>query len=218
MRNTDRDLVGGILLIAGSLAGMVVMVLHPTAHHLIAGEGGEPQAHLNVMVHGLAIASMPVLFMGLLGLARRLGFTDLTLAALVAFGFGAVAVMSAAVASGFVATPLVPKLLAAEGGSRDIYHALLDYTGLINQGFARVYVVAASAAILLWSAGILRGRRMPRAVGIVGALLGTAILIAVISGHLRLDVHGFGAVTFAQSGWMIWIGVLLCREGPKDRD
>jgi hypothetical protein len=30
------------------------------------------------------------------------------------------------------------------------------------------------------------------------------------AGHLTLDVHGFGVITFAQSAWLISIGVLLC--------
>jgi len=133
----------------------------------------------------------------------------------VAFGFGGVAVMTAAVASGFVATGLTRQILADEGGSRDVYHALLAYTGLVNQGFAKVNVVSWAVAILLWSAAIWRSRRMERAAGIVGAVVGGGILIAFFSGHLRLNVHGFGIVTFAQSGWLIWIGILLCRGGPS---
>ena len=58
---------------------------------------------------------------------------------------------------------------------------------------------------------------MPRAAGIVGVLVGTALLLAVLLGHLHLDVHGFGVVVFAQSGWMIWTGALLCREGSTHR-
>src|SRR3989442_1116642 len=94
--NMKRDVVSGILLIAGALAGMIVMSLHPTGHGLMAEEGSEKLAQLNVMVHSLALAATPIVFLGLLGLQRRLGQSDLTTAALVAFGFGGVAVMSAA--------------------------------------------------------------------------------------------------------------------------
>ena len=48
---------------------------------------------------------------------------------------------------------------------------------------------------------------------VVGAVIGAAVLLGCFSGHLRLDVHGFGIVIFAQSGWLIWLGSLLCREG-----
>jgi len=47
----------------------------------------------------------------------------------------------------------------------------------------------------------------------VGAVIGAGVLLVLLAGYLRLDVHGFGIVTFAQSLWLIWLGVLLCREG-----
>ena len=46
-----------------------------------------------------------------------------------------------------------------------------------------------------------------------GVFVGAGILLAVLSGHLRLGVHGFGIVVLAQSAWLIWVGGLLCREG-----
>jgi len=205
-----RDWFSGTLLIVGSLAGMVVMTLHPTGRTMITPENFPRQAFLNVTVHGIALAALPSLFVGLVGLSRRLGPSDLTIAALVAYGFGAVALMSAAVASGFVATPVVERLLMVQAESRGVYQALLTYTGLLNQGFAKVSVVASSVAVLLWSAAIWRSGRIVRAAGVAGALVGAGVLLAFLSGQLRLDVHGFGMVTFAQSIWLIWLGVLLC--------
>jgi hypothetical protein len=194
---------------------MVVMTFHPTGRTMITPENFPRQAVLNVTVHGIALAAVPSLFVGLLGLSRRLGPSDLTTAALVAYGFGAVALMSAAVASGFVATPLIERLFAVQAESRGVYQALLTYTGLLNQGFAKVNVVASSSAILLWSVAILRSDRMARTAGVAGALVGAGVLLAFLSGQLRLDVHGFGIVTFAQSGWLIWLGILLCRDGGR---
>ena len=208
----QRDVIGGTALIVGALASMVVMLLHPTGSDILHAQNFERQVNLGVAVHGLALAATPVLFFGLLGVSRRLGPSDLTIAALVAYGFGGVAILSAAVASGFVATGLFERIVATEGASRDWYHALGEYTGMVNQGFAKVYVVASSVAILLWSAAVLRGRRMARAAGFTGVVVGAGVLVAFLSGHLSLDVHGFGVVTFAQSAWLIWLGVLLCRE------
>jgi hypothetical protein len=215
MRNTQRDVVSGSLLIGASVAGMLVMSLHPTARDIITAENFPRLAQLNVMVHGMALVAVPVLFLGLLGLARRLGPSELTTAGLVAYGFGGGALISAAVASGFVAPAVIERMLAAEGESRGVYEALLAYTGLVNQGFAKVDVVASSAAILLWSAAILTSGRMARAAGVAGAVVGAGVLLAFLSGQLRLDVHGFGIVTFAQSGWLIWLGILLCRDGGR---
>jgi hypothetical protein len=190
---------------------MFVMILHPTAGDLITRESFARQATLNVTVHSVALGAVPILFVGLLGLSRRLGPSELTTAALVAYGFGCAAVMCAVVADGFVATAVIERIVTAEGLSRGVYEALADYTGMVNQGFARVFVVASSCAILLWSAAILWTRRMPRVTAFAGTVVGAGVLLAFSSGYLRLDRHGFGFVTFAQAGWMIWVGILLCR-------
>ena len=198
-----RDVVSGTLLIVGSAGGVVVMALHPTAHGLMNPESGPHLTQVNAMVHGLALAAVPAVVLGLLGLRRRLGPSDLATAGLVAYGWASVAVLSAAVASGFVA----PGVIADE--------AFLSYTRLLNQGFAKVNVVASCVAILLFAWAILRKRSLSRVAGIVGAAVAAVILLLFLVGHLRLDVHGFGIVTFAQSAWLIWIGILLCREGAE---
>lgn len=217
----NRDVFSGTLLIVGALAGLVVMGLHPTAHGLIEGPDAEGQARLNVIVHGAALAAVAVVFLGLLGLARRLGSGNLTNAALVFWGFGGAAVISAAVASGFVAPAVIARMPEAGGEGRAIQEALLAFAGQLNQGFAKVYVVAIFAAIILWSVAIVRSGRMALAVGIVGLVLSAVVLLAVLAGLLRLGVHGFGIVTFAQSVWLVWVGFLLCQgdepEGETPR-
>lgn len=206
-----RDVASGVLLFTGSLVCLLVMSLHPTGHDLMDGERAEQQARLAVLVHGAALAALPLLFLGLLGLTRRLGPSELATSALVVHGFGAAAVMSAAVASGFVATELARDLRAAGAGSVDTLHALLEYTHHWNQAFAKVHVVASSVAMLLWSAAILRSRRLARGAGIVGAVVGSVIPLLLLAGHLHLDVHGFGLVVLGQAAWQILIGILLCR-------
>jgi len=211
MRNMKREIGSGVLLIAGSLAGVVVMLLHPTAHGLMDRQSGQHLSQLNTVVHGLALAAVPATFLGLVGLWRRLQASDLATTALTAYAWGCIAVMSAAVASGFVAPGVIARIIAAEGSK--IPDAFLMYTGLWNQGFTKVYVVASSIGIVLFSAAILRTGRVARATGVVGALVGALILLVFFAGRLTLDVHGFGIVTFAQSAWLVWVGILLCREG-----
>ena len=43
--------------------------------------------------------------------------------------------------------------------------------------------------------------------------IGALLLAGFFAGHLRVDVHGFGIVTFAQSAWLLWVGALLLRGG-----
>ncbi len=205
-----REIVSGILIIAGALLSVLVLSLHPTGRDLLDPSAFPARAHLNSVVHGVALAAIPTLFLGMLGLARRLGSSDLTAAALVAYGFSTVAVMSAAVASGFVATDVFERILENQGDPQTIYHTLAWYTARVNQGFAAVSLVAACVSILCWSVAILYSRRMAPVVGVVGVVLAGAILIVFLAGHLRLDVHGFGIAVFAQSAWFVWTGVLLC--------
>ena len=206
----NRDKTSGILLIAGALTGVIVMALHPTAHGLL-GSAGAGLGHLNQAIHAVAIAATPVVFMGFLGLARRLGPTDLTTAALVACGFGGVAILGAAVPSGFVATGVVSWMREADGAARESLHTLLDYTALWNQAFAKVYAAANAVGILLWSAAILATGRMARGIGFAGIAIGAAVLLGILSGHVHLDVHGFGAIMILQSGWMAAVGIAMLR-------
>lgn len=197
-----------MLLIVGALAGTVVMLLHPTGTDL-GGAHAVGQVRLNLAVHSLAIAGVPVTFIGFVGLSRRMLWTDFAVAATVIFGFGGVAVMGAAVWSGFVTPEVIGLIRDANGADTAIPAALLHYSGSINQAFAKVFVVASSVAIALWAIGMLRERHLSRAAAIAGVVIGALIVLAQLSGHLVLDVHGFGVVTFAQSAWIIWIGVLL---------
>lgn len=209
----QRDLTSGILLLAGSLVLIIIIVLHPTAHGMMAAEDFPAQSYLNAIVHGSALTAVPVLFLGLLGLSRRIGYSHLVLAAIVAYGFAVVAVLGAGLASGFVAPHVMARALDSGQGSGDLYQVLLFYTGLWNQAFAKVHVAASSVAIVLWSAAILRTRSLPRPLGIVGIVIGTALTLGLLAGHLRLNVHGVLAVVAAQGIWTIWAGILLCRRG-----
>jgi hypothetical protein len=207
MRNMKRDIASGSLLIAGAASGVAVMLLHPTGHDLMDPETGARLARVNAFVHGLALAAMPAIFLGLTGLRRRVGSSDLATAALVAYGWGCVAVMGAAVASGFVAPGVIEHIVAKDGST--VPQAFLLYTGLWNRAFAKVNVVASSLGILLFSVAILRAGPAWRAAGAAGAIVTGLILALFCAGHVGVDVHGFGIVTFAQSAWLIWTGVLL---------
>ena len=130
---------------------MLVMAHHPHGRDLLEAGRFASQARLNAVLHGGALLGVGAIFLGLLGLRRRLASSDLATAAIVAYGFAVVAVISAAVASGFVATELIGRIVDAGTGAADIDRALLTYTHLLNGAFAKVDVVASSLAILLFA-------------------------------------------------------------------
>jgi hypothetical protein len=124
-----------------------------------------------------------------------------------------VATLVAAVASGFLATDLVAGMAGLAGEARAVATSLLHYTGALNQAFARVLVGASSVAIGLWSIEILRTGLLRRGTGLLGCTLAAATLLALLSGRLRLDVHGFGAVVLGQAVWLVMVGLELRRPG-----
>jgi hypothetical protein len=58
-----------------------------------------------------------------------------------------------------------------------------------------------------------RTRIVSRATGIYGLVISPVIFIVVGSGHVQLDVHGFGAVVLLQGIWLIATGAALYRAG-----
>lgn len=203
---------GGIALIAGAAGGVFVMILHPTGHDLFAPEQFERVAGVASAVHALAIASMPVAFLGGLALSLRLASADrLALAALVVYGFALAAGMSAAAIDGFATISVARRMAVASREDAEEWQRLLAFSSMLNQAFAKILAVASSVAILLWSASILKTHRLPAVFGIFGALLGAAIALAILSGNAMLDAHGFGLIVFTQSVWFGVAGALLWR-------
>lgn len=205
--------LGGIAVIVGAISGMITMSLHPVAGgHPITPDQFERLAIFMVGVHVLAIAGIPFSFLGALALTRRLDSPGrVALTALVIYGLGLVAVTIAPAMSGLVGTEVIRKMITDAAG-RDQWRTLMDYNHLINQAFAKIFVVASCSAVALWSVAIVKSRALPVAIGIYGLLLGPVIVIAMISGGLSLDVHGFGLITFSQAIWFIVVGIILLRS------
>jgi hypothetical protein len=93
----------GWALLVGILLPLLVLGLHPTAHDLTA-DSGHRMMLVNYLVHGIALASQPVVLLGLIGLSAYLGWTPLSTAGLVFYCLSVVGTMTAALASGFAAS------------------------------------------------------------------------------------------------------------------
>ncbi|MEP7016342.1 MAG: hypothetical protein ABI925_12945 [Verrucomicrobiota bacterium] len=205
--------LGGIALILGAVSGMITMSLHPVAGaHPITPAQFEKLATLMIGVHVLAIAGVPFSFLGALALARRLDSPSrIGIAGLAIYGLGLVAVMIAPAMSGLVGTEIIRHIIAQAPGYEQ-WRTLMEYNFLINQAFAKIFVVASCASITLWSALIVKRSSFSIALGIYGLVLGPGIVIAMMVGALRLDVHGFGLIVFCQALWFIVAGVILVRS------
>lgn len=193
---------------------LVTLATHPTGRDVLASGGaGDHAARIGVFAHGIAIASLPLLVFGFLGLTRRLR-SEAAMAelALVVYALGCVAAFGAATMSGFVATGMARRILATDEGGRAIVRALFGYTGVLNQAFAGVHLVAWSGAILLWSIAILRGRVLPIGVAVLGVVVGVSSLLGALTGHFRMTLHGLAVLVLTQGVWTIWIALHLRRD------
>ncbi len=183
---------------------IITMIFHPGGK--IAPEQLEQMIRLNIGVHSLALASIPVLLLGAWGMSRRLDGGDcIAWAGLVLFGLASVAVMSAGMLNGLVAPGLMRKIVAATPETRDSWQMMLSYNFQVNQAFARVYSMGASLAILLWSGAILRYRTLGMGVAIYGIVLGVATAAGIGSGLLTPDRHGFAVLIFGQAIWFLLV-------------
>ena len=204
------DRKSGIALIAGSLGGILTMAIHPTA---AASLTAEQVGHLSVIsgtAHSLAMVSVLLLFLGACGLARRMAAADrISFAAIVTYGFACVAIMNAAAVSGFIVPAIMKHMVRDVPAAEHQWQIVIDGIFQINQAFARVYSVAASIAIILWSVSALRNGGLGRGVAIYGCVVAPLIILGIGIGHLRLDVHGMAVVMLGQTIWFILVGSQL---------
>jgi hypothetical protein len=209
------------MLIASALAGLLTMALHPTGADVASGGGDFHAVHLAMAVHALAIAAMPLAFAGAAGLARYAGGDDdgdLARLGLVAYATALIGGALAAVNNGLIAPKMIYAMLQSEGTRREAIEAVLSYVSAAGHAFAAIYVIAGAAAVILWSAAMLRHAAAPRPLAIAGIAIAALVLLAFLSGHVRLDVHGFGMIVLAQSLWLIAAAVVLLRVGDAPRD
>jgi hypothetical protein len=192
-----------VALLIGVVAPLLIMGMHPTGADITTG--GARLVMINHLVHGVSLAAQPVVFLGLLGLWRSLR-SDVATAALVFYGFGIVAILSAAVLSGFVA----PEVVADR--------PLLYYTGQLNQGFAKVSVAVTGASLILWGTALWRIGGFARLPAAAGGIVGAVLALGIVTGWLRLTVVGIVVVTLLQGIWIILVAAHLLREGSHGRD
>lgn len=206
----DRN--AAIALVTGSIAGLVTMSLHPTGQDVVQSAAAGAANARTAVVHSLALVALPLVLAGTLALTLRFrARRDLAVAAYIFFAVATVAVLIAGVASGFLAPAVLRGYAEADEQARAVMLNALHYTGRVNQAFAKVQVAFSGVAILLWSAAMLLGRELSRALAAFGMLLAAALLLGIVTGVLRLNIHGYGLVVLGVGVWMVWAAVLLWR-------
>jgi hypothetical protein len=212
----DAGRTAGIALAVGSLLMVAFMMLHPRieAHgttEFIAEV--ERQAIANGIVHGSLIALLGLFVFGFTGLESRLGMSSaFGRAGLVAYVMGAIALAAAALINGFIVPEFVSRYQARPAEELLPMHDILALCRASNQVCSRMGVLAMSIAIVLWSIPLVGRRGLLRLTGVLGCIAGALPALALLSGHLPMNVHGVLAFVLAQAVWNLAIAFQLIRN------
>ena len=156
------------------------------------------------------MVSVLSLFLGACGLAQYLAAADrIAFAATVIYGFSCVATLIAAAVSGFIIPAIMEQMVRDIPAAAHQWQIVISAIFQINQGFARIFALGASAAVILWSVSALRNGGLGRGVSIYGCLSALLTMAGVGSGYLRLDVHGMGIIALGQAVWFVIVGTQL---------
>lgn len=207
---------GGLAILTATILMIITMTFHPTGRDLLDPERFSAAARIATLTHALALLSLPLWALGGLVLTRELGSRALPVTAFVVYGFGLIAAMIAGAASGLIGPAIAESLLAAENA--ESWQVAYRYNGFVNRAFASLFVVASGSAIVLWSASSIRARTLPAGIGIVGTVAGLAVIAAFVSGHVGLDVHGFGLIMLVEEIWFVGVAIWMIRRSSMTRD
>jgi hypothetical protein len=196
MANWVSPRTGAGAIVAGAIMSVGLMLAHPSS---VASLQIGP-FDLNVVVHAVAVLAAPLLVFGALALTQLI---DRPLAGLafVFYAFACVAIVSAAIQSGFVMTMLVDAAHTPGASRTGIeFQGLANLTHWQNQAYANVYTGLAAIAVLLWSLAW----REALAQRVLGVVIGAGTLVWMLTGTLTLNIHGMLAVTLGQAVWMLF--------------
>lgn len=200
-------------LIIGALGAVITMIFHPTGNDLL----GQPDeiARRNEMItiatHSVALFSLPLLFFGFLGFSRHLGLNhSLVLAGIVSYGLALMAAMKAVVINGLVAPDITRQIITTDGTSREVLRMILMNNTLLNQAFDKILIVACSYAVLFWSVQIIKNGGFAKIIGAFGCVLSLISIFGILSGRVRMNVHGFGLLVFGRLFGQFWSQFTFC--------
>lgn len=204
----------GIAILLATAVSAVLMPLHPRLHAAGMAEFVEKvaaTAAANAAVHGGIVAALGLFVAGFACLAARLGGSVVSRAAMVAFAGGAAALAVAALVGGFAVPELVSRYRAATAEELEALRHVLGLSRAANQVFSRAGVTAVAVAVFLWSLLLVRRGGFTFAVGAAGVVVGASLVAGVVSGYLRMDLHGMLAFVAALGCWSVGVAVLMIR-------
>lgn len=204
-----------VLIIAGSLLALGGMAVHPSGGGKVmamvrdlATNGG-----FNAYVHGFLITVYLGLTLGFFGFTRWLGgYRIAAQAGFVAYAASAIAATAAAMSAGFVNRTLAFNYLNAKPEEVNSVVAAYRVAGAFNYAWGRMWIIALSAAILLWSIELVRRGGAARLLGWFGIALGALSIAGFVLGIIPLSVVALIGIIAAQTVWSVGAGTMMLRS------
>jgi heme/copper-type cytochrome/quinol oxidase subunit 1 len=127
------DRKSGIAFLVGSLGGIVTMAIHPTGGGVMTPAQAEALALASEIAHTVAMVSFLIMFLGAVGLTRRLARIDspaapdrLAIAAIVVYAFAAMALLIATAVSGFIVPDLIRHMMRDASANGPQWRMMID--------------------------------------------------------------------------------------------
>ncbi len=208
-------MVAGWTLIVAAVLSVASMAHHPSAH------GSDPGALMrsvlataapNAWVHGTLIVLMLATTWALVEFSALRGFRRSPVrAALLLYCVGVLAMLVAALTSGFLSTRIAARFVEGDAAAQLQGQALLALAWAVNQTSAVFSVMLMSCAIALWSLDLAHERGGARSLGVAGLLIALGCALSLGLGAIRLDVHGMLLVAAGLARWQVALGVWMLR-------
>jgi hypothetical protein len=194
---------------------MLAISMHPHLEHQHGAEAvaaiGRLAPMLNV-VHATVIVFVIALFYGFTVYSMRRGVrSQAVLGALVAYAAGAGAFVLAALIDGFVVPTVSANYVGLPKDVLQVGLGVLNLCGVAIQILSKFGVIAMSAAIVLWSADLLRDGAF-RGVAALGAVAAVTPIVVLFAEGPAIVAATLSIIVIAQGIWYLAIATLLVRE------
>ena len=188
VRHMTDNRKSGFALIAGSVGGIVTMAIHPTSAGVLTPAQFERLATVSAIAHSLAIASFVIMLLGAIGLSMRLAASDrLAFSGMVVFAVGACCDFDRRVGERLYR----PEHYEANDQRRAGSRTAMAYRGcrnLSNQPGIRLDLHGRRFSCDRTLVNLRPAeRRHLRGIAIYGCVIAPVIVLAICSGHLRLE-------------------------------
>lgn len=209
------------LAIAFALCALVTLTLlanHPNdrAHSLADFIKDEARNQFIAgLVHGGFIVTLGALIVCFVLLSRCLGSARVPVViGLVAFCAGCGPLVSSMILDGF-ATPAIAARFAGTGSADNLLTAktLLILFGTLIGFLMPIGMLFQSVAMLSWSAVIVKGRGLRRAVGLFGLATALLLIVALLATPAMMAAHVLLSSIVFQAIWYFALAALLFSRG-----